>query len=221
LDENESYAELFFSFRALSNYVNKMIEEETEDLEEGEEYTCWTKATKWAANDDGTATPVFSYIFIGNEICCFERIAEKRHERFRGYVSSMDLNLPIPFKVGDIITLDCLPFAPVKHAVIIEKTNDWDCCGVRILYRQKHEINGKDEWAAGALKHGHGWNSYDPLLSPLYRLSSFTGELPLKERLMAEVQQFVRQDSENGDKIEEFVHESEPDDNDLSAYLKE
>ena len=218
LDENESSAEPFFSFQALSNYVSKMIEEETEDLEEDEEYTCWTKATKWAANDDGTATPVFSYIFIGNEICYYVRMEENRRYSF---LSSMDLNLSIPFKVGDIITLDCLPFAPVKHAVIIETTNDWDCCGVRILYRQKHEINGKDEWAAGALKHGHGWNSYYPLLSPLYRLSSFTGELLPEERLMTEVHKFVRQDSENGDKLEEFVHESEPDDNDLSAYLKE
>lgn len=218
LGENESYAEPFFSFQALSNCVNKMIEEETEDLEEGEEYTCWTKATKWAANDDGTATPVFSYFFIGNEICYYVRMEENRRYSF---LSSMDLNLSIPFKVGDIITLDCLPFAPVKHAVIIEKTNDWDCCGVRILYRQKHEINRKDEWAAGALKHGHGWNSYYPLLSPLYRLSSFTGELPPDERLMTEVQQFVRQDPENGDKLEEFVHESEPDNNELSAYLRQ
>ena len=220
LDENESSAEPFFSFQALLSYVNKLVEEETEDLEEGEEYTCWTKATKWVANDDGTATPVYSYTFIGNEICCFERIAEKRHERFRGYVSSMDLNLPIPFKVGDIVTLNCLPFAPVKRAVIIEITNHYDCCGVRILYRQKNEINGKDEWAAGALKHGHGWNRYYPLLSPLYRLSSYTGELLPEERLMAEVQQYVRQDPENGDKLEEFVHQSEPDDNELSDYLK-
>lgn len=161
-----------------------------------------------------TYWPMFK---IDDEICYYERMEENRRYSF---LSSMDLNLPIPFKVGDIITLDCLPFAPVKHAVIIEITNAWDCCGVRILYRQKHEINGKDEWAAGALKHGHGWNSYYPLLSPLYRLSSFTGELLPEERLMTEVQKFVRQDSENGDKLEEFVHESEPDDNELSAYLR-
>ena len=38
LDENESSAEPFFSFQALSNYVSKMVEEENEDLEIYEEY---------------------------------------------------------------------------------------------------------------------------------------------------------------------------------------
>lgn len=217
LDENKSFAEPFFSYQALLRYVNKLVEEETEELEEGEEYTCWTKATKWVANEDGTATEVYSYLFIGNEICYYERMEENRRYSF---LSSLDLNLSIPFKVGDIITLNCLPFAPVKRAVIIDITNNYDCCGVRILYRQKHEINGKDEWAAGALKHGHGWNRYTPKLSPLYRLSSYTGELLPEERLMAEVQQFVRQAPKNREKLDEFVFRSNPDDNELSDYLK-
>lgn len=220
LDEHEAFAEPFFSFKALLNYINKMIEEETEDLEEGEEYTCWPKATKWVVNDDGTATEVYSYIFIGNEICYFWRISENLRNGFDGYRSSIDLNLMIPFQVGDIVTLDCLPFAPVKRAVIIEITHNYDCCGVRILYRQKREINGNEEWAEGALKHGHGWNSYYPLLSPLYRLSSFIGELQSEERLMTEVQKYVSQDPENGRILEKFIWKSKPDDSDLSEYLR-
>ena len=220
LDENKSSGEPFFSFQALLRYVNKMVEEETEDLEEGEEYTCWTKATKWVANGDGTATRVYTYTFVGNEICYFWRVSENRHYCFKGYVSSIELNLSIPFQVGDIVTLDCLPFAPVKRAVTIEITANYDCCGVRILYRLQREINGNYEWAEGALKHGHGWNRYYPLLSPLYRLSSFTGELPPEEQLMLVVQRFVRQAPENGIKLEKFVSKSKPDDNELSEYLK-
>lgn len=220
LGEKKSFAGPFLSFQTALNHINKMIEEETEDLEEGEEYTCWTEITKWSEWYNEMEA-IYSYTFIGNEICYFRRISENRRNSFDGYVNSIELNLPVPFKVGDLVTLNCLPFAPVKRAVIIEITNDYDCCGVRILYRQKHEINGKDEWAAGALKHGHGWNSYYPALSPLYRLSNFTGELLPEERLMTEVQQFVRQDPENGDKLEGFVHESEPDDNELSAYLRQ
>lgn len=220
LDEHEAFAEPFFSFQALLKYINTILNEETEDLEEDEEYTCWTKATKWVANENRTATEVYSYIFIGNEICYFRRIGEDRCDSFFDYWSALDLNLPIPFQVGDIVTLDCLPFAPVKRAVIIEITNNYDCCGVRILYRQKREINGNEEWAEGALKHGHGWNHYYPFLSPLYRLSSYTGELPSEERLMAEVQQYVSQDPENGRILEEFIHKFKPDDNELSAYLR-
>lgn len=59
LDENKSSGEPFFSFQVLLNYISNIVEEETEDLEEGEEYTCWTEVTKWVANDDGTATLVF------------------------------------------------------------------------------------------------------------------------------------------------------------------
>lgn len=220
LDENKSSGEPFFSFQALLNYISNIVEEETEDLEEGEEYTCWTKATKWVVNGNGTATEVYSYIFIGNEICYFWRISETLRNGFGGYRSSIDLNLLIPFQVGDIVTLDCLPFAPVKRAVINEITHNYDCCGVRILYRQQREINGNEEWAEGALKHGHGWNHYYPLLSPLYRLSRYTGELPPEERLMAEVQQYVSQDPENGRILEEFIHKFKPDDNELSAYLR-
>ena len=221
LDEHEAFAEPFFSFQALLKYINTILEEETEDLEEGEEYTCWTRTTKWVVNGDGTATEVYSYIFIGNEICYFRRIAENYRKGFYGYRSSIDLNLQIPFQVGDIVTLDCLPFAPVKRTVIIEITHNYDCCGVWILYRQQREINGNEEWAEGALKHGHGWNHYYPLLSPLYRLSSYTGVLPPEERLMAEVQQYIRQNPKNGERLEEFVSKSEPDDNELSSYLME
>ena len=187
---------------------------------EGEEYTCWTEVTKWVANDDGTATRVYTYTFIGNEVCYFWRVSENLRNSFKGYVNSIELNLSIPFQVGDIVTLDCLPFAPVKRAVIIEITHNYDCCGVRILYRQQREINGNEEWAEGALKHGHGWNRYYPLLSPLYRLSSFTGELPPEERLMAEIQQYVSQDPENGRILEKFIWKSKPDDSDLSEYLR-
>ena len=56
LDEHEAFAEPFFSFQALLKYINTILDEETEDLEEDEEYTCWTKATKWVANENGKNT---------------------------------------------------------------------------------------------------------------------------------------------------------------------
>ena len=75
LDENKSSGEPFFSFQALLNYISNIVEEETEDLEEGEEYTCWTEVTKWVANDDGTATRVSPavlcvYQFVVDNLSC-------------------------------------------------------------------------------------------------------------------------------------------------------
>ena len=92
----------------------------------------------------------------------FER--GRYYDCYDGYVSSMSLNLPIPFEVGDIVVLNSLPFAPVK-AVLLTEVENIDCCGVWMLYR---DTDGK--WKTGALKHGHGWGNYHPILSPLYRL---------------------------------------------------
>ena len=39
--------------------------------------------------------------------------------------------------------------------------------------------NGKSSLETGALKHGHGWERFFPMLSSLYRLSKYAGELSL------------------------------------------
>ena len=220
LEENNSSAELFLSFQAVMNRINKMLEEDAEDLEEGEDYICWTEIIKWVRCFNGEMEAVYSYVFVGNEIYYFKRIDEDRRKSFLGLVSSMDLNLAVPFKVGDIVTLDCLPFAPVKQVIITEAQKYYDCCGVQILYQQKCETSEKTEWKIGSLKHGHGWNHYYPMLSPLYRLSTFEGELPEEERLMKDVQQYVLKDEENGRKLWEFMCKSNPNEKEIYEYLK-
>lgn len=219
LDENKSFAEPFLSFQAAAEYIKKLIEEETEDIDDIDEYVCWTELTKWIPVGDGKMKEVYSYTFVGNEIYYFKRLGETRRDRFEGYKSGLDLNLPIPFKPGDIVTLNCLPFRPVKHAVLLEVENR-DCCGVQMLYRLKEEKNGKSSLETGALKHGHGWERFFPMLSSLYRLSKYEGEVSDEECILKDVQKLIYQNEENGRKLWEFFYKSAPDDEELIKYLE-
>ncbi len=78
--------------------------------------------------------------------------------------SSMDLNLRIPFKVGDVVTVDCRPFAPYNHMVLTAVGDG--CCGVQVAFENE---NGK--WEGMSLKHGHCFtDNYSSVLSALYRI---------------------------------------------------
>lgn len=223
LNENESTEETFQSFQDILNYINKTNEEGVEHSGEGKETSYWTEVKitfpPLAFNNHSGNSARDFYILVGNEIYYFKRNGNTRHDGFSGYVSSLDLDLPIPFKPGDIVTLDCTPFRPMKQAVLLEVDNR-DCCGVQMLYSRKSETNGEKIWETGALKHGHGWDGFFPILSSLYRLSKFEGELTEEELLMKDVRQYVLKDEGNGSKLWDFMHKSCPSETELSEYLK-
>lgn len=219
LDENKSFAEPFLSFQAAVEYIEKMIEEETEDLDDIDEYICWTEITKWISVGEGKMKDVYTYTFVGNEIHYFKRIGNLPRDSYRGYKSSLDLNLPIPFKPGVIVTLNSLPFRPVKQAVLLEVDNR-DCCGVQILYPRKNKITGDIVWETGALKHGDGWEGYFPMLSSLYRLSKYEGELSGEERILKDVQKLIYQNEETGRKLRKYILKTAPDKEELLKYLE-
>ncbi len=219
LDENRSFAEPFLSFQAAAEYIRKLIEEETEDLDDIDEYVCWTEITKWLPVGDGKMKDVYSYTFVGNEIHYFKRIGNIPRDSYRGYKSSLYLNLPIPFKPGDIVTLNCLPFRPVKQAVLLEVDNR-DCCGVQMLYPRKNKITGDTILETGALKHGDGWEGYFPMLSSLYRLSKYEGELSGEERILKDVQKLIYQNEETGRKLLKYILKTAPDKEELLKYLE-
>ena len=220
LDEKKAFAEPFLSFQAAAEYIKKMIEEETEDMEDDEEYECWTEIRKWIPIGEGKMKDAYIYTFVGNEIHYFRRIGNPLRNGFEGYVSSLELNLPISFKPGDIVSLNTLPFRPGKHAVIIEVLNDYDCCGTTIMYQRKYGSDRKLKWETGALKHGDGWEGFFPMLSSLYRLSKYEGELSGEEQLLKDVQKLVYQNEENGKKLWKFFYKSAPDKEELLKYLE-
>lgn len=195
LDEEQEFSKVFTTYDAAKKYLKKLIADEEWD----ENTLCWTMLEKWVPNDNGTMENTYTYYLINDEIVYFER--EGNPYAFQGYVSSLNLNLPIPFMVGDIVTLNSIPFAPPKQAILL-KVENVDCCGVQILYRLENDL-----WEIGALKHGHGWKHNLPMLSTLYRLSKFDGELKEEDKLILEVQEYIRKNEENGGATEESIRE--------------
>ena len=218
LDEKKAFAEPFLSFQVAAEYIKKLIEEETEDIDDIDEYICWTEITKWIPAGKGKMKDVYTYTFVGNEIHYFKRIGNLPRDSYRGYKSSLDLDLPIPFQPGDIVTLNSLPFRAVKGAVLLEVEN-WNCCGVQMLYLRKNRINRKTIWKTGALKHGDGWEGYFPMLSSLYSLSKYEGELSGEERILKDVQKHIYQNEENGRKLWKYILKTAPDEEELIKYV--
>ena len=146
-----------------------------------------------ASDRNGFARPEYTFAADPNgEVQYFMHDPKKR----RGGVwaegafggDSVHLNLPVPYRPGDILEVGCAPYVTEPHYCILTEVGD-DCCGVQCLYPGE---NGRIEF--GALKHGHyfsGCFDRKQYLSPLYGAKIYTGELsgeykfmkPLSEKL--------------------------------------
>ena len=104
-----------------------------------------------------------------------------------GISNALELNLPVPFEVGDIIRIDCQPFAPPRYNVVISIGDNIDCCGVQCLYEKADSTK-----ATGALKHAAVFDErFTPAVSPLYRAERVINGLPAEENHWKEISQAV------------------------------
>lgn len=162
-----------------------LVEEEC-----AEDSVYWFLLEKWKLNEEGQYVCLCTYTAADGQILFYNRPGE-------GYLfeQSTHLNLPIPFRPGDLVRLDCAPFAFRANAVILEVGDNRDCCCIQAMFR---EANGN--WSAGALKHGHTFpNHYTPLLSTLYRLTGIQREgLAEDEMILDEVSRFISGSGERG-----------------------
>lgn len=186
VDGMEPYPNLNSAMEGIRRFL---LEEEC-----AENSVYWFLLEKWSLNGEGQYVCPYTYTVADSKILFYNRAGE-------GYLfeQSTHLNLPIPFRPGDLVRLDCAPFAFRANAVILEVGDNCDCCCVQAMFR---EANGN--WSAGALKHGHTFpNYYMPLLSPLYRLATVRREdLAEDEKLLEEVSRFVSGSGERGASLE-------------------
>lgn len=173
-------------FGAIQEYLGNDADEE--------ECLNWSfYVEKWTPDGGGRLNNDYSYIVMDCKVCycCCEDLPVWERFDFSGYD---DLNLPVPFHAGDIVTFDCRPFGPVSHGVILEVGDNSDCCCLQALYRERDGT-----WDTGAVKHGHVFpGCHSPRMSPLYRLSSFHGQLPEEECLLESVSRYVNGDEKRG-----------------------
>ena len=181
--------------------------------ERDEECTSWYKIKKWVPDEDGRFISTYIYYYIyGIGICWFAACREYGDEGpyFRlpehKYSSScIDLNIATPFRVGDIVRIDCRPFAPPVNALVLYAGPDWDCCSLLALYR-----DDKGRYRTGAVKHTDMWMHLrgDNMISALYRIENYDGELSEYDRIYKEISPLIYGDNEKGDNVWHFLSEN-------------
>jgi len=108
----------------------------------------------------------------------------------------VDLNLPVPFKAGDIVEVDLYPFADKRIMEILEIGDNFDCCCLQAIGK-----NSDGAWNIGAVKHGHAGMNILPCVSPLYTMKIYKGELPHDLKILELVSNFIGGSEENGAKL--------------------
>lgn len=161
-----------------------------------------------ASESEGFACPEYTFAADPNgEVQYFTHDPKKRRfvwadGAFGG--NSVHLNLPVPYRPGDILEVSCDPYVSEPHYCILTEVGD-DCCGVQCLYPGE---NGRIEF--GALKHGHYFfNCYYAswYLSPLYGTRVYAGELPRECEFMGRLSEKLHKDPAFGKVLWEIGHD--------------
>lgn len=162
-DDKEGYSWMvtrpFFCFEDALRYI-KTEREDWDCSCEGTEDLVWFDIEKWSG-----ATLVMTGKYVVSqygEVWDYCRPNDYSHDF--GEVNAFCLNLPVPFTAGDVINIDCRPFAPRKTAVVLSVGDNKDCCSVQCLY-----VKDDGKLGVGALKHTQFFNVCDTKVSALYR----------------------------------------------------
>ena len=163
------------SYRAAKKYLNELFSG-------GGEENIWYTLEKWLPESEETLglREVCEFAFIGKEPCFYKNLRYFYDEKFRKinrrqlmpendftlFSSGNDLNLPTPFRSGDILHIDCRPFAPKTSVTVTDNRSRFDCCNPQCEYTGE---NGEKK--RGALKHSRIYKE-DVIesVSPLYNL---------------------------------------------------
>ena len=117
---------------------------------------------------------------------------------------ALHLNLPVPYRPGDILEVGCAPYVSKPDYCILTEVGE-DCCGVQCLYPCE---DGCIEF--GALKHGHyfsGCFDRKQYLSPLYGAKIYTGELSGEYKFMKPLSEKLHKDPAFGKVLWEIGHD--------------
>ena len=161
----------FKSYPSVQSYLSKVFED-------GGEEKVWYTLEKWLPETNGDdLTAVSEFVFVGKAPCFYKDLRYlgdksgfkrdfSRKEEFSLFFSGNCLNLPTPFSAGDVLKIDCRPFASETIITVKNNFSATDCCSPICEYIA---ANGKK--TEGALKHSHIYpRSVFDSVSPLYNL---------------------------------------------------
>ena len=192
----------FMSFESACQYLLKVKEEDDFHSEEYDEFVV-CEIEKWVPVSGGELQLRVSWTLSHEGVIWFTNInykadsyLEELSAEARGLESYLRSNqeiawLPIPFKVGDIVTVDCQPERGAFHAVITDIGDNRDCCAVQAVY-----MTEDGEMKIGALKHDF---FYTPIFTCLLRIKKFEGEInEANEAPLQKASEMLKQDPSLG-----------------------
>lgn len=158
---------------------------------------CWNELEKWIPDNQGNLIHSVSFYILNKKLCYAssdnESLETCTHQAY-DLCDGWNLNLPVPFNAGDILTIDCRPFHPVKHIVILEAGDNRDCCCLQGMY-----IKEDGNIGCGAVKHNNIFeNLVFPGIPALISAEKYTGQLPEEESILDKVSRFIDHDETKG-----------------------
>lgn len=208
----------FRSFQAAIEYIK-------DDAAEWLDWTCcaesveealtWFEIEKWSGDDRMFLKGTYTVSKCG-EVWNYQTKDNQFHHKF-GVQNALSLNLPVPFVAGDVISIDCRPFVPYKHGVVLSVGDNADCCCVQCLYEKSDGTLG-----VGALKHSHVFDDgYTPFVSPLYKAQKVQEPLPADEEHFYEIGDVVAKMYTEWRKQEDFTIYNDRVLNGIRSFVEE
>lgn len=212
--EKSSGMGLFQSLDEVMTFIsNELKDEDSGDLDTD----TWFRIELWRPDSDPERSVLaYEYYTFKDEICWFNKMVPDKDDNGNIYyrpesrkfsAGRFDLNLSTPYKTGDIVKIDCRPFGPTARAVVLEDDAQFDCCMPTIVFR----VPFTDRWRVTALKHRRFYadaemRSYEPMLSPLYRLKKVPDEeLQEEDDMLRRLSEYVRKDPTKAKRIWERI----------------
>lgn len=194
----------FYSLEKALQY----IKEEEGEKDNNSEVDYWYDLEKWEPDEEGNLEETVEYMILDGKLCYawdFGKTSKKRlRVKFR-----CDLDLRTPFQVGDIVTIDCRPFQPIRRVLILEVGDHRDCCLPQGLYV------GKDKKLdSGAIKHNSifkdtHWTVSRPEIPALYCAEKYEGVLLEEELILREISCWLQGSEARGRALWEYMREEE------------
>lgn len=208
---------LFSSYKNVKEFIASDIKEcEYEDYDYYNYYI-----EKWIENKNGKLENVITYYVIKNEICYFKYsplgdYLKKFSHDFEPKIRNFELNVPTPFKVGDVVEFDGYPFAQKRFSLILSTGDNQDCCSLWNLYWA-----GPRTWKTGAVKHGQvGYVlRNDFIVPPLYNAKRYDGVLPSTFKIFDEIKQAFGDDERKYKKLDSFVSAREITEDEIRSFI--
>ena len=168
----------FLNYKQVVDYHRKNKEDYIEKT--------WHILEKWIPNKNGKLVNIMDYYIFNTEIVGCRSHCRIGMENY--FEMDSNINIPEPFKCGDIIEIDARPMHKKQRAVVVGIGDNRDCCALQVVF-----ITENGELGSGALKHAAMYENWNWILSPLYSAKIYDGELEGKEVVFTKIQKFIRE----------------------------